>query len=179
MVGHRIFVTEYDASWPVRYEAESEAIRRVFAPILRSVHHIGSTSVPGLVAKPTIDILVVVGDTSDVVKYDPAMIEIGYRPRGECLDAGGVAGRFYYCKEVGGVRSHHAHVCQSGHWQISELLAFPAYLRAHPSEARAYGEMKRAALLVGDSDNAEYMAAKSRWLRPRIEVALSEFEKAG
>ena len=169
---------EYDASWPGLYKAESQAIQGVFAPILRSVHHIGSTSVPGLVAKPIIDILVVVHDTSDLSAYDLEMIELGYRPRGECLDAGGTAGRFYYCKEVGGVRTHHAHVCQFGHWQTPELLAFPAYLRAHSNEVRAYGGLKRAAVLDGDADNEKYMATKAGWLRPRIEAALKEFAGA-
>jgi GrpB-like predicted nucleotidyltransferase (UPF0157 family) len=172
-----IFVTEYDSAWPSRFESERQALETVFAPILLSVHHIGSTSVPGLVAKPTIDILVVVSSIGDVLDYDPEMIELGYRPRGECLDAGGTAGRFYYCKEIDGVRSHHVHVCPSGHWQISELLAFPSYLRAHFDEARAYGELKRTALLDGDSDNSKYMASKAVWLRPRIEAAVREYSE--
>ena len=173
-MARRIFVTEYDPSWPSRFEAERQELQSVFAPILLSVHHIGSTSVPGLVAKPTIDILVVVRSISDVLDYDSEMIDLGYRPRGECLDAGGTAGRFYYCKEIDGVRSHHVHVCPSGHWQIAELLAFPAYLRAHPVEARAYGELKQAALLDGGSDNSNYMAVKAAWLRPKIDAALRE-----
>jgi GrpB-like predicted nucleotidyltransferase (UPF0157 family) len=171
-MGREIFVTEYDPSWPGRFEVEREAIQRVFSPIHESIHHIGSTSVPGLVAKPTIDILVVLDHVGDIRKYDPQTIELGYRPRGECLDAGGVEGRFYYCKERDAVRTHHMHVCPAGHWQIAELLAFPAYSRAEPEVAAEYAEMKRAALLEGGEDNFTYMASKAKWLRPRIDEAV-------
>jgi len=174
-VGRRILVTDYDPTWWDAYVAEHAELAKVFAPIAESLHHIGSTSVPGMMAKPTIDILVIVRVTRDLASYDPAMITLGYRPRGECLDAGGTPGRFYYSKDVNGIRTHHVHICQSGHWQIVELLAFPAYLRSHPGVARSYAELKRLACRDGGSDNAQYMAKKAEWLPTRIAAAVAEF----
>src|SRR5688500_12395500 len=99
-MGRRIDIVSYDPVWPEMFVAERERLLPIFESILESIHHVGSSSVPGLPAKPVIDILIVISDDSNLSDLNPAMIELGYTPRGECLDAGGTPGRFYYSKNT-------------------------------------------------------------------------------
>lgn len=164
-MGRKIEVVPYGPSWPTAFELESARVSSVFESVLESIHHIGSTSVPGLSAKPVVDILVVVRPGTDIVDYDGEMAELLYTPRGECLEAGGTPGRFYYSRTIDGVRTHQVHVCAEGHSQIEELLLFPRYLREHPEVADAYGRLKVSAIAEGATDTALYMAGKHDWIR--------------
>ena len=96
-----IEVVHYDPVWIAAFEKEAAILNAVFGRRIVEVHHIGSTAVPGLDAKPIIDILVVLDDTDDVNFFNCAMQDVGYRVRGECLDAPipGTPGRFYFSKE--------------------------------------------------------------------------------
>lgn len=172
-MSRKIEVVPYDSSWPTAFELESERLSLVFEPALESIHHIGSTSVPGLAAKPIIDILLVVHDDTTIADYDGGMSELLYTPRGECLDAGGTPGRFCYSKTVDGVRTHQVHVCALGHFQIAELLLFPEYLREHDDVADIYGHLKLAAVSEGDFDTTRYMARKHDWIRSTVREALA------
>lgn len=172
-MSRRIQIVPYDPAWPEAFALEAAALRRVFDPIMRSIHHVGSTSVPGLAAKPVIDILVVVEDTSALGRLDTEMERLGYRVRGECLDAGGTPGRFYYSKPAEGPRTHHVHVCGEGHFQIPEFLFFAAYLREKPEVATEYERLKRGALGDGGATNVVYMERKHDWVRATIRDALA------
>lgn len=175
-MGRRIKVVSHDPGWSADFEAERQRVTQVFSHIHVSSHHIGSTSVPGLMAKPVIDILIVVSDDSELVRYDPGMIALGYLPRGECLDAGGTPGRFYYSRTVAGTRTHQVHVCRAGHPQIRELLHFARYLREHPAVAQEYGALKMAAIQGGASGTVGYMARKHDWIRSVTRTATEYYE---
>lgn len=168
----------HDPTWEAQFEAERERLGPVFSSIQGFAHHIGSTSVPGLVAKPIIDILVVVDDDSHLDRLDPDMIQRGYTPRGECLDAGGTPGRFYYSRTVNGQRTHQVHVCRAGHPQIRELLLFARYLREHADVAAEYGALKVAAIADGNVDTAAYMEKKHDWIRTTTRIAVADYEHA-
>lgn len=162
-----IEVVAYDPFWIAAFEKEAAALNAVFGKRAIEVHHIGSTAVPGLDAKPIIDILVVLDATRDINSFDRAMEDIGYRVRGECLDAPvpGTPGRFYFSKAANGVHTHHVHVCAKGHPEILDKLAFRDYLRAHRSEAAAYGELKRRIAAENRFDNVGYMRAKDDFVK--------------
>jgi GrpB-like predicted nucleotidyltransferase (UPF0157 family) len=78
-----IEVVDYDPNWVAAFEKEAATLNAIFGDRLLAVHHIGSTSVRGLAAKPVIDILVVLDDTKDINSFDAAMEAVGYRVRGE------------------------------------------------------------------------------------------------
>ena len=82
----------------------------------------------------------------------------------ECLDATvpGTPGRFYFSKDHNGSRTHQVHVCADGHPDIADKLAFRDYVRAHPVEAAAYGELKQRLALAHSDDNIGYMLGKGR-----------------
>lgn len=99
-----IIVVPYDDKWPEMFEAESSLIKTLLGGVAKSIHHIGSTSVPGLSAKPVIDILLEVSNINELDRYNSAMTRAGYIARGE----NGISGRRYFIKG-GDQRSHHVH----------------------------------------------------------------------
>src|SRR5262249_43957841 len=163
-------VVDYDPIWIAAFENEAANLNEIFGQRVIEVHHIGSTAVAGLDAKPIIDILVVVDHTNDINSFDREMENVGYRVRGECLDATipGPPGRFYFTKETNGIRSHHVHVCAKGHWEIFDKLAFRDYLRSHSNEAAAYGELKRRIAAQFRFDNIGYMHAKDGFVKATL-----------
>src|SRR5512134_3140614 len=78
-----IVVVPYNPDWPLQFRSEAAKIAAIFGPDLVSIHHIGSTSVPGLSAKPIIDVMPVMRDIAAVDLFNPAMIRLGYQPKGE------------------------------------------------------------------------------------------------
>jgi GrpB-like predicted nucleotidyltransferase (UPF0157 family) len=166
-MGRRIDVVEYDRQWIAAFEMEAAMLARIFGQRLADIQHIGSTAVPGLAAKPIIDLLIVLDHTEDIDSFNPSMEALGYRVRGECLDAPvpGTPGRFYFSKDTNGVRSHHVHICAKGHREILDKLAFRDYLRANESVALAYADLKRRLAVDHHFDNIGYMRGKDDFIK--------------
>jgi GrpB-like predicted nucleotidyltransferase (UPF0157 family) len=166
-MGRTIEVKPHDVLWTSAFEQEAAALSQVFGNSLVAIHHVGSTSIPGLVAKPIIDILVVLNETQTIERFSEGMQRLGYRVRGECLDAEipGTPGRFYFSKDTGAVRTHHVHACGVGHSEAADKLAFRDYLRAHPRRAAAYGRLKQRLALVYRHDNIGYMRGKDAFVK--------------
>ena len=97
----------YDPRWAKRYEKEATDLTGLFSGRVVSIHHVGSTSIPNTMAKPEIDILVVLDSVDQIDQYASGMIALGYDVRGEAP----VAGWFYYSKNIKGRRTHKAHAC--------------------------------------------------------------------
>ena len=146
----------------------------VFKHSMVGIHHIGSTAVPGLAAKPTIDILIEVKAGTLVSEYYEDMCHLGYECRGECLDAviPGTPGRYYFPKVVDSQHVIHVHVCHEGHCQIVELLGLRDYLRTHASEAEEYGAHKARLAARFTHDNIAYMKGKDALVKGLIERAM-------
>lgn len=168
-----IEVKPYDASWISAFNQEALVLSHVFGDAMVAIHHIGSTSIPGLVAKPIIDILVVLKETGTIDRFSAAMEKLGYRVRGECLDAEipGTPGRFYFSKDTGVVRTHHVHACAVGHSEVTDKLAFRDYLRSHPRRAAAYGRLKQRLALVYRQNNIGYMRGKDAFVKTVLSEA--------
>lgn len=133
-----VVVTEYDAGWPREFERESEQLARVFGSNLAAIHHIGSTSVPGLAAKPVVDIMPVVYSL-EAVDFSRAGFEaLGYEYLGEF----GIPGR-RYMRKGGDERTHQVHVfAQGDEVNITRHLAFRDYLKTHPEVKNEYAVLK-------------------------------------
>ncbi|MGG4498571.1 GrpB family protein [Brevibacillus reuszeri] len=137
------------------------------------IHHIGSTAVPGLKAKPIIDMLPVVKDIARIDAYNEAMGQLGYVPRGEF----GLEGRRYFPKG-GDNRTHHVHMYQTGHPATKRHLAFRDYLRSHPEAANEYGSLKEKLALRYSNDPASYVNGKEAWVMATEQKALAWYTKA-
>jgi GrpB-like predicted nucleotidyltransferase (UPF0157 family) len=155
-----IELTPYSPNWPTKFELEAQQLVKVFGDLLISIHHIGSTAIPGIKAKPIIDIMVVVQELEKVEDFNPEMIRLGYSPRGEA----GIPGRRFFRKDSDGTRSHHVHIYARGHEAIQTQLNFRDYLRAHPEEALAYSRMKEALAVEYRYDSETYTESKTGFI---------------
>lgn len=130
-------VVPYNSEWIEQFRQETALLQPLFGDELVAMHHVGSTSVPGLQAKPIIDIMPVVRHIAYVDSLNEAMHRLGYESLGEF----GIAGRRYF-RKGGDDRTHQIHVFQQGDPNIERHLAFRDYVRAHPAVAAQYGELK-------------------------------------
>ncbi len=131
-------VVPYDPSWKEAYCEEAHKILEVLGSELLEIHHIGSTSIPGIYAKPIIDILGGARKIEDIDKYTDAMARIGYEAWGEF----GLPGRRFFVKGVP-KRTHNLHIFEAGNTEITRHLAFRDYMIAHPADAQQYSELKK------------------------------------
>lgn len=152
--------------WATTFATLREALAASLGADVR-VEHIGSTSIPGIHAKPIIDLLVMVPDLRDEAAYAKQIESIGVRLRSRELDLGHV----YFRND--NPRDLQVHVCQSGSkWERDHLL-FRDYLRAHPEAARAYEQLKLKALEHYGADRLAYTESKG----PFVERTLAKAEK--
>ncbi len=157
----KVELAVYSPDWAKQFEEEAERLTAVLHPILLAIHHIGSTAVPGIRAKPIIDILIEVRDIGQVDGYNQAMAALGYTAKGE----NGIPGRRYFRKGSDRRHTHHVHVFQRGHPEIGRHLAFRDYLIAHPEAAQAYSDLKMQLARQFRTDTAAYTEAKSDFIR--------------
>ena len=149
-------------SWSRDFEIEAAGIRNALDSTLIALYHIGSTAIPGIYAKPIIDILADVRSLEAVDGRQHEMQVLGYESLGEF----GIPGRRYFRKNDGsGMRTHqiHAFVHQSPH--IGRHLAFRNYLMAHPDTAQEYSELKRRLVQTCNGDFEAYMDGKHAFIK--------------
>ena len=151
-----------DPSWPAQAQAEADRWRALDLPGLVAIHHIGSTSVPGLPAKPIIDLLPVF-ETIDACDAARQQIEtLGYEWLGEF----GLPGRRYVRRNdpETGKRLHQAHCFAQGSAEITRHLAFRDALRANAALRAAYTSVKAKCAALHPGDHRAYGACKSEWI---------------
>ena len=129
-----IVVVTYDQAWPERFRAERDRIGRALGQKAQNVEHIGSTAVPGLAAKPVIDILLVVEDVNDEAAYGPALERSGY-----VLRVREPGHRMFRTPQ----RDVHVHVYSAGSPEIRRYLLFRDWLRESDTDRLAYERVKR------------------------------------
>ncbi len=133
-----ILLAEYDPSWPASFRRESDRIRAALGASALRVEHVGSTSVPGLVAKPIIDLLLVVPDSADEPSYLPALEAAGYRLR--IREPDWFEHRMFKGPDV----DINLHVFSAGAAEIERMLNFRDRLRSSPADRDRYADAKRA-----------------------------------
>jgi len=165
-----IEVVPHDPEWKHTFEQEVAKLRSVFGRAYLNSHHIGSTSVPGLHAKPTIDIVLEVSKGTRIPSFYPQMEDIGYTCRGECLDAviPGIPGRFYFVQQQGPTHLIHTHAYETGHADIDDKLTLRDYLITHAGVATSYGKLKLKLARQFTHDNIGYMRGKDNFLQQTI-----------
>jgi len=159
-----IEIVPYDPAWPAAFEAEAARIRRVLGAIALRIDHHGSTAVPGLAAKPIIDIQISVASLQPLSVFAAPLHAIGYTHVPHADDA--VCPFFH--RPVPWPHTHHVHVVAAGSEEEQRTLAFRDYLREHADAAREYARLKQqlAARLVGaDVESREaYARAKTEFV---------------
>ena len=169
-----IELREYDPRWPLEFEAERARIAGALGALALRIDHNGSTAVPGLAAKPIIDVQVSVERLQPLDSYGSGLSRIEYVHVPHPDDS---FCPFFHRPAVW-PHTHHVHVVEAGGEEERRTLAFRDYLREHPDVAGEYAELKRclAARHVGDSPAAReaYAVAKTEFVLDVVTRALSE-----
>ena len=160
-------VVDYDDMWPRLFESERSLLQITLGKVISQIHHIGSTSVPGLSAKPVIDILIEVTNLAELDSLNQAMVRAGYTVRGE----NGISNRRYFTKG-GNQRSHHIHAFTTGDAQIIKHLAFRDYLIKNNDVAAQYALMKKNAMLLCENNPHQYSIYKADFIQKHLRIAL-------
>lgn len=189
----RVEIVDYDARWPAMFAAEHARLAAAFeaASVRGVIEHMGSTSVPGLAAKPIIDVMVGLDEPAalDLTGEEPwrayedrdleprgseahvrlvrAVQALGYVYRGEAA----IAGRLFFRRNTGSARTNHLHVAARGSDAWVNHLLFRDFLRAHPAAAEIYARTKRELAARLGHDRAAYTDAKTPLIRELMDQA--------
>ncbi|HEX8395962.1 MAG TPA: GrpB family protein [Pyrinomonadaceae bacterium] len=136
----KVEIVPHDPRWQEAFEAEAKQVASALGENVIAVHHIGSTAIPNIYAKPVIDLLVEVRDITEVDGRSSAMESLDYEAKGEF----GIPGRRYFRKDNReGIRTHQIHAFETGSAEVKRHLAFRDYMIANPEDAQRYSELKR------------------------------------
>jgi GrpB-like predicted nucleotidyltransferase (UPF0157 family) len=153
-------IVPYDPSWPVRFEEEEKALRQALAAwLVGPIEHIGSTAVPGLAAKPVIDIMAGVATLDASRPAIAALVGLGY-----CYAPYRADSEHWFCKPSPAFRTHHLHLIPIGSPRWRESLAFRDYLRSHSEIAGEYEDLKRRLAVEHHFDREAYTEAKGTFV---------------
>ena len=161
-------VSHYPA-WRALFRQEEVRIRRALGDVVVNLHHIGSTAIAGIHAKPIIDIMLEVGDLEVLDEHKAAMERLGYEVMGEFGIPGG---RYFRKDDLTGKRTHQVHAFQAASPGAERHLAFRDYLIAHPEIAQRYSELKQHLARVHPHDRQAYMDGKAPFIEEHEARAL-------
>ena len=168
--GQRVRVVEYDPRWPSMYEeARAEIVGRCGQGVL-AIEHVGSTSVPGLAAKPIIDIMAGVATLDGGRALAGPLSTLGY----EYVPKDEQPGRLFFRRGERGAGTHHLHVVELGGEEWRRHLLFRDRLRAHAETAREYARLKRGLAAAHAEDRGAYTEAKTPFITSVVEKAQRE-----
>ena len=169
VIPHAVTIEPYNPDWPSMATHIADQLKSAFKDNLQTVEHIGSTSIPGLPAKPIIDLIPIVKDLSPLDSHQQSIKDLGYQWFGEF----GIAGRrFCTLTSPTGQRLVHLHIFEKGAANIARHLAFRDYLLAHPQIAIAYEQEKRRAAALHPNDSLAYNDEKAAWVQKHEKDAL-------
>jgi GrpB-like predicted nucleotidyltransferase (UPF0157 family) len=177
MPAAQILLLDYDPAWTQLFADERARILEAAGEWIIAVEHIGSTSIPGIAAKPIIDIAAGLSDLAESYKTITPLTEIGYR----CLGEYGIPERIYFRKPADSVgpgqggrgpeRTHQIHMFATSHAEWVRHLAFRDYLRSHPDAVRDYEALKKRLAVEHAADIEAYAEAKSEFVEGIIRLA--------
>jgi GrpB-like predicted nucleotidyltransferase (UPF0157 family) len=162
-ISEPIEVVPYDTAWPQVFEEWQRKLADRLRPLAVTIEHIGSTAVPGLVAKPIVDILVTVEDVNNDAGYVGMIESLGVPLRSR------EHGHRYFRPAAGSSRTLQIHVCQAGSKWEHDHLAFRDILRADPALADAYGQLKLKLAERFRDDRMAYNDAKTGFILDALE----------
>lgn len=161
---HSIVVEDYDPQWPDRFGEIHAELAAALDGLAGAIEHVGSTAVPGLAAKPILDIDVLLKNAGDLPQVVERLEPLGYRYQGDL----GIAGRDAF-QQPAGTFPHHLYVCAPNGEEYHRHLAFRDYLRGHADISAHYARLKRELAARAPADRDEYTRGKSHFV---VEVLL-------
>ena len=158
----KVEVLPHNPQWRSIFEIESQYIANALGENAIAIHHMGSTSIETIYAKPIIDILVEVQNLLEVDRRNLEMESLNYQVMGEF----GIKDRRFFLKDDrAGLRTHHVHIFEVNSAQVKRHLAFRDYLLSHPEAAQEYSDLKRKLAAEYPNNIAEYQARKAEFIK--------------
>ena len=165
-----IQIVAYDPNWPQRYLAERALVLQAIDPPFLAIEHVGSTAVPGLPAKPIVDMMAAVAVIGDGVAAIEALTTLGYQ-----LIETGMPDRLFLRKhDRARACSFHLHIVDYASWPERNERLLRDYLRAHPEAARAYGALKQQLAVAHAHNSLAYTKAKTAFIQSIVDRARDE-----
>jgi GrpB-like predicted nucleotidyltransferase (UPF0157 family) len=164
-----VTIVDYDEAWPGIFEMIRARVAAELGPLAIAVEHVGSTAVPGLAAKPIVDIDVIIASRDDLPRIIAALGRIGYSHQGDL----GIDGREAFEAPAGPPR-HHLYVCSAENEELRRHLIFRDYLRAHEAAARDYAALKRDLAERYRDDREAYTDGKAAFVEGTLRTAAAE-----
>ena len=158
----KVEVVPYNYDWQDLFQAEAKQWFDLLNSNVIAIHHIGSTAIPNIHAKPIIDLLIEVKDINQVDNCNSTIAAKGYGIMGEY----GIPGRRYFRKHNSvGIRTYHIHIYEQNSPQIQRHLAFRDYMRTHPKDAQKYSQLKQELAKKYPEDIESYMDGKDKFIK--------------
>ncbi|WP_244626610.1 GrpB family protein [Bradyrhizobium ivorense] len=162
--GGAIIVADYDSAWPRMFEQERAKLEEVLGALVVGIEHVGSTAVPGLAAKPIIDLALGVNDLNEAEgRCIAALPALGYSYMPEYRSW--LPDELFFRKGAAGPWTHHVHVMEPSAPAWQRRLLFRDYLRAHPDAVEAYVDLKRTLATTFKDDIAAYRNGKDAFVQ--------------
>ncbi|CDF12196.1 putative uncharacterized protein [Mycoplasma sp. CAG:776] len=165
-------LVDYDSNWDNEYRKEEELLRRVLKNRIKEIHHIGSTSIPGLKAKPIIDILIVIDSLNEISEIEEILKKYNYENRGQH----GVSDRYFFAKGSEEARSHYLHFVEPKSDTYYNQVYFKKYLLEHPKYLKEYCELKEKLALKYANERPKYTKGKNDFITNIVKLAKKEYD---
>jgi GrpB-like predicted nucleotidyltransferase (UPF0157 family) len=159
-------IADHDPAWPAAFAVIRDQIAAALGPLAQRIEHVGSTAVPGLPAKPVIDLDVVIATRADLPEVITRLASLGYRHEGDL----GITGREAFASPAA-APARHLYVCTADSRELTRHLAFRDYLRTHSGQAHAYAELKRSLAAEFRSDRDAYNRSKAAFVEQALAAA--------
>ena len=166
----KVHLAEYCSDWPIEFEKEKKILKMILGDFALAIEHVGSTSIPGLSAKPILDIAVAVKDIETLRALIPVLASAGYDVLDSIEDHGEVLAR----KGKPECRTHYIHVEVIGSEYWNNHILFRDYLLKHPAYVKKYEELKRNLEKEFQDDRKKYTATKKEFIQQVVELAAEE-----
>lgn len=154
-----IEIVPYNPAWPLYFAAESASIQTALGENCITIHHVGSTSIPGMRAKPIIDMIPVVKDIVNVDNANAAMMKLGYEVKGEA----GMLFRRFFTKSTQDL-SCNVHVYEADAGEVDRLIKFRDWLRTHQNDAEEYARLKSELAVLHINERLRYTMGKENFI---------------
>jgi GrpB-like predicted nucleotidyltransferase (UPF0157 family) len=171
----RVVVVPYDPCWPALFEQEAGRLRAAVGDDILSIEHVGSTSIPGMDAKPILDLMAAVPSLAAAWDLLPSMRELGYEQRPDPE----IPERLYLVRGPATRRTHHLSLAEPGSAFWRNQLRFRDLLRADQALAREYARLKRALAARHAGDRPAYAAAKAPFITALLASGAGESASGG
>ena len=163
---------EYNTKWAKEYEKEEKLLKKLLGKRIVEIHHIGSTSIPGLMAKPVIDILLVVDDLDHISEIEEILKDYDYENRGPQ----GVEDRMFFAKGPEDARTHYIHFTTKNSNTYVNQLYFKRYLLEHEDYLKKYCDLKKQLAEKYPTERKKYTSGKNDFITEVIKLAKEEYD---